>query len=101
MKKGKFNLLYKGILFDAIGFASSFIPIGGTIFDFFWAPYAAVKMNEMYDGTSGKVASFIVFVEEILPFDFIPTFTLMWIYTYVLNGKKDPVPQTIEVKVNE
>ena len=101
MPKEKYNLLFKGMLYDAVGFASSFVPVGGTIFDLFWAPYAAKKMSDMYDGTSGKIASIIVFVEEILPFDFVPTFTLMWLYTYVFSGKETPVPQTIEVEINE
>ena len=36
------------------------------------------------------------FIEEIIPgFDLIPTFTLMWLYTYVL--KKSPAKTTIEV----
>jgi hypothetical protein len=44
----------------------------------------------------------VVFIEEILPItDFIPTFTLMWLYTYVYKGVKAPTPQTIEVEVLE
>ena len=36
-----------------------------------------------------KIAGVITFVEEALPgFDVIPTFTLMWIYTYVFNSEK-------------
>ncbi|WP_317619468.1 hypothetical protein [Aequorivita vladivostokensis] len=57
-------------------------------------------MREMYKGPEGKVASVLVFLEEILPItDVIPTFTLMWLYTFV--WKKQPTPQTIEVRVNE
>ena len=54
----------------------------------------------MYKGTEGKIASVLVFVEEVLPFtDVVPTFTLMWLYTFV--WKKQPTPQTIEIRVNE
>ena len=59
-------------------------------------------MGEMYEGNTGKIASWIVFVEEILPFtDFVPTFTLMWIYTFVFSSEKSSQVQTIEVEVNE
>ncbi|MEZ4857825.1 MAG: hypothetical protein R2781_03355 [Flavobacteriaceae bacterium] len=101
MKKNKFKLLRQGLLYDAIGFGSMLIPFLGWVFDLFWAPFAAKKMNDMYEGTSGKIATAIVFLEEILLFDFIPTFTLMWLYTYVFNTETKPVPQTLEVKINE
>jgi len=50
----------------------------------------------MYKGTEGKVAGVISFIEEIVPgLDIIPTFTIMWFYTYVI---KKEVPEIIEVK---
>ena len=102
MKNSKYTVLKKGLLYDAVGMVTIFIPIIGPFLDIIWAPYAAKKMSDMYEGEQGRIASIVVFVEEILPItDFIPTFTLMWLYTYVWQGKKDPVPQTIEVKVNE
>ena len=53
-------------------------------------------MTKMYDGKKGKIAAAITFVEEALPFlDVIPTFTLMWLYTYIFNNKK--VTPIIEV----
>ena len=80
----KFKLLKKGILLDLIGIATMFIPFWGTIIDLIWAPYAASQMNKMYHGTAGKIAAVIVFLEEIIPgLDIIPTFTLMWLYTFV------------------
>ncbi len=98
MKKKSKNLLLKSIVFDAVGMVTMFIPVVGPFLDIAWAPYAAKKMTEMYPGKKGKIASFIVFVEEILPWtDFVPTFTLMWIYTYVLSSQK--TAQTIEVDV--
>jgi len=102
MKKNKFKLLRKGILYDLAGMATAFIPLIGPFLDILWAPYAAKKMGEMYEGNTGKIASWIVFVEEILPFtDFVPTFTLMWIYTFVFSSEKSSDVQTIEVEVNE
>ncbi|GHA31297.1 hypothetical protein GCM10007103_11080 [Salinimicrobium marinum] len=80
----KKKLLIKSVVYDAIGMASMSIPLVGPFLDLAWAPYAAKKMSEMYPGRKGKLASVIVFLEEILPFtDVIPTFTLMWLYTFV------------------
>lgn len=97
MKSVKNKLLIKSLVYDAIGMASSAVPVVGPFLDLFWAPYAANKMSEMFPGKKGKLASVLVFLEEILPFtDIIPTFTLMWLYTYV--WKKQPVPQPIVVE---
>ncbi len=100
MNSEKNNLLKKGILLDAIGMATMFIPFAGTVIDLLWAPYAAKKMSEMYPGKKGKIASVVVFLEEIIPgLDFIPTFTLMWLYTFV--WKKQPRMQPIRVEVKD
>lgn len=102
MHSEKYKLLRKGLLFDAIGMVTMFIPFVGPVLDIVWAPYAAKQMREMYKGTEGKIASVIVFIEEILPItDLIPTFTLMWMYAYVWKDQKQPMPQTIEVEVVE
>ncbi len=101
MKKIKYKLLRKGILYDLIGMSTIFIPVVGPFLDIVWAPIAAKKMSDMYKGKEGKLASVIVFLEEILPFsDFIPTFTLMWLYTFVWKKQEEPIFQTIEVEVN-
>lgn len=100
MKNLKYSILKKGLLLDGIGMLTMAIPIIGPFLDILWAPYAAKQMRKMYEGEQGKLASAIVFIEEILPItDMIPTFTLMWLYTYIYKGKKDPIPQTIEVEI--
>ncbi|WP_347372646.1 hypothetical protein [Aequorivita sp. Q41] len=100
MKNEKYKLLRRGIIYDVVGMATMAIPVVGPFLDMLWAPFAAKKMTDMYKGTEGKIASVLVFMEEILPFtDVIPTFTLMWLYTFV--WKKQPNPQTIEIRVNE
>jgi len=72
------------LLFDAIGF----IPF----IDLIWAPASAYLMTQMYKGNKGKIAGAISFIEQILPgLDFIPTFTLMWLYTYVFKTKKETI----------
>lgn len=99
MKFYKNKFFLKSVAFDVIGMASVAIPLVGPFLDIIWAPYAAKKMSEMYPGRNGKLASVLVFLEEILPgTDVIPTFTLMWLYTYVWKKEKAPKPQVIEVE---
>lgn len=75
--------LLLGILLDGVGMISFTIPLLGEFSDVIWAPVAAFIMTRMYKGRVGKVASVLTFIEEALPFtDIIPSFTLMWIYTY-------------------
>lgn len=96
-KKEKYHLLKKGIVYDLIGMLSFSIPVIGEFSDIIWAPYAAKKMKEMYPGKKGSIAAVIVFLEEILPYtDVVPTFTLMWVYTFVIQNSK--VPQGVKIK---
>ncbi|WP_298420410.1 hypothetical protein [uncultured Kordia sp.] len=89
-KDNKILKLVLGIIFDLIGYVSYFVPGLAEISDIAWAPLSAWLMTRMYKGTSGKVGAVITFIEEVLPLtDAIPTFTLMWLYTYVFNPKKD------------
>lgn len=100
MKNLKNKLLIRGILYDAIGMATYAIPVAGPFLDLIWAPYAAKLMSEMYPGKKGKIASAIVFLEEILPgTDIIPTFTLMWLYTFIWSKEKSPKEIIIEAEV--
>ena len=77
------------LLFDAIGMLSFTIPYIGEFTDVIWAPMAAWLMTRMYKGKVGQTAGVITFIEELVPgLDIIPTFTLTWIYTYILSAKK-------------
>ena len=77
-----------GILFDTIGMLSFSVPLIGEFSDVIWAPFAGFLMTWMYKGTVGKVGGVVTFLEEILPFsDFIPTFTLTWIYNFIIRDK--------------
>lgn len=81
--------LVLGLLFDAIGMLSFTIPGIGEFGDVIWAPIAAWLMTRMYKGGAGKVAGFFTFLEEVLPFtDFVPSFTLMWVYTHVFRNSE-------------
>lgn len=85
----KTQRLVLGLIFDAIGMASFLIPGIGAFTDIIWAPIAAWLMTRMYKGTPGKAAGVLTFVEELLPgMDIIPSFTLMWAYTYLIQGRK-------------
>ncbi|WP_179338877.1 hypothetical protein [Winogradskyella ludwigii] len=82
----KYKKLGIGILFDALGLVSFIIPGIGEFSDVVWAPISAWLMTRLYAGKAGKIAGVITFVEEALPgFDVIPTFTMMWFYTYVIK----------------
>lgn len=102
MKTLNYNLLLKGILFDLIGMLTMVIPVVGPFLDLAWAPYAAKQMGNMYPGRNGKIASILVFIEEILPFtDIIPSFTLMWIYTYLRSSQPERNARVIPIRVND
>nr|WP_294935578.1 hypothetical protein [uncultured Flavobacterium sp.] len=82
--------LILGIIFDLIGYASYGVPLFAEITDVVWAPIAGFLLSRMYKGTTGTVGGIFVFIEELLPgvMDFIPTFTLTWIYTYIIKKGK-------------
>ncbi|MGB5698241.1 hypothetical protein [Muriicola sp.] len=84
--QNKVKYLFLGLLFDGIGMLSFMIPGIGEFSDVLWAPLAAWLMTRMYKGSSGQLAGIVTFIEEIIPgLDLIPSFTLMWLYTYVLS----------------
>ncbi|HEU0135806.1 MAG TPA: hypothetical protein VFQ50_00805 [Flavobacterium sp.] len=78
--------LVLGILFDAIGMLSFTIPFIGEFSDVIWAPLSAYLMTRLYKGSIGKIGGVFSFIEEIVPFtDVIPSFTIMWFYTYFIS----------------
>ncbi|QBA64257.1 hypothetical protein [Muriicola soli] len=80
----KIKYLLLGLLFDGIGMLSFLIPGIGEFSDVIWAPVAAWLMTRMYKGKTGQIAGVITFIEELVPgFDLIPSFTLMWLYTFI------------------
>jgi len=84
--KNKIKHLFLSLLFDGIGMLSFAIPFLGDFSDIIWAPISAWLMIELYKGKIGKAAGLVSFVEEIIPgLDVIPTFTIMWFYTYIIK----------------
>lgn len=89
MSLNKYIILAASIIFDAIGYISYTIPGLGESIDVIWAPASAFLMTKLYKGNAGKVAAVVSFVEEAIPgLDLVPTFTLMWFYTYVIKSEK-------------
>ena len=86
-KEHKYLKLILSLLFDGIGYLSYLFPGIGEITDVFWAPVSAFLMTKMYKGNKGKIAAIVTFIEELMPgLDVIPSFTLMWIFTYVFSS---------------
>ena len=92
-KNSKTKTLIIGIFFDLLGYVSYVFPP----FDFIWAPLSAYLMTKLYPGKKGRIAAVVSFIEEALPMiDFIPSFTMMWLYTYVFSKQKPKT--TIEIE---
>lgn len=84
--RSKYRHLVLGVIFDFIGTLSFAVPFIGEFSDVIWAPIAGLLLKSMYKGSIGTIGGIMVFVEELAPgLDFIPTFTLTWIYTYVIK----------------
>ncbi|ARV08627.1 hypothetical protein BTO05_02845 [Winogradskyella sp. PC-19] len=79
----KYPKLFLSLLLDALGYVSIIFPP----FDFVWAPLSGLIMTKLYKGKAGKIAGVVAFLEEALPFtDVIPTFSIMWVYTYLIKS---------------
>ena len=87
-KSDKKTKLILSLIFDGIGMLSYIVPVFAESLDVIWAPIAGLILMRMYKGTIGTVGGFMVFIEELMPgIDFIPTFTITWIYTYLIKKK--------------
>ncbi|UPQ78672.1 hypothetical protein M0M57_13725 [Flavobacterium azooxidireducens] len=86
VKDTKSRDLALSLIFDGIGMMSYLVPFFGALSDVIWAPIAGLIMLRMYKGTVGAVSGVLVFIEELMPgLDFIPTFTITWIYKYIIK----------------
>lgn len=94
-KRSKF---IAGIIFDLIGMASYLIPGLGELTDVIWAPISGYLMTRLYPGKTGVFAGAFTTIEELTPgLDIIPSFTIMWLYTYIIKGEKDTNPNVVNV----
>lgn len=86
LQQNKVRNLVLGVVFDIIGTMSFAIPVLGEFSDVVWAPVSGLLMAWLYPGSKGRVAGVVAAAEELLPFtDIIPTFTIMWFYTYLFS----------------
>ncbi len=99
MANDKYKKLGLSLLFDGVGMISYIVPGVLEFTDIVWAPIAGWLMTRMYKGNVGKAAGVFTLIEEALPgFDIIPTFTIMWVYTYVI--KKEKVKDIIDLDIS-
>ena len=77
---------------DLLGYATYSIPVLGEFADLIWAPISAIVFFMMFGGWKGAFGSVFNFIEEILPgTDFIPSFTLMWLWQNFRRSKTTEV----------
>ena len=76
------------IAMDAIGYLTYVIPFFGEFGDIIWAPLSAFLFFKAFGGWRGAFGGIFNFIEELLPgLDFIPSFTIMWIWNSYAKGK--------------
>jgi hypothetical protein len=91
MNKQQPSLLFC-LVMDALGYATYAIPMLGELGDIAWAPVSAFLFYKTFGGWKGAFGSVFNFVEELLPgLDFIPSFTLMWIWNYFGSKKSNTI----------
>lgn len=77
------------ILFDGVGMLSYAFPGVGETIDIAWAPIAGTLYFALFGGIPGVLGGLFTFLEELLPVtDLIPSFTITWLFMYVVWGSK-------------
>lgn len=75
---------------DVLGYATYALPLVGELADIVWAPISALVFFRMFGGWKGAFGGVFAFAEELLPgLDFIPTFTLAWLWRAFSTKQKD------------
>ena len=76
------------ILMDLVGYGTYALPVAGELLDIIWAPISAIIFYKSFGGFKGAFGGVFNFVEELLPgTDFIPSFTITWIWQYFASRK--------------
>ena len=88
-KRVKHLKLGASVVMDLLGMATFLIPGVAELADLVWAPVAAIVHFLLYRSWPGAAGGLVTFVEEILPVsDWVPSFTLNWIFHYMIREKK-------------
>ena len=87
----KYVVLAICILMDGIGMLTYLIPGIAETMDLVWAPISSGILLWLFgDKPEGKVGALVSFAEELsIGFDFIPTFTLTWLFRYVIRKNNE------------
>ena len=100
IKQPKTVSLFFCLLMDFIGYATYAIPVLGEVGDIIWAPISAIIFFKTFGGWKGAFGGLFNFTEEILPgLDFIPTFTITWLWQYF--AKKSDATATIKPQIQQ
>lgn len=92
MNQQKSASLVLCILLDVIGYATYSVPVLGEFGDLLWAPVSAILFYRLFGGWKGFFGGGFNFLEELLPgTDFIPSFTLMWLWQQSQQPKNIPI----------
>jgi hypothetical protein len=79
------------ILMDLVGYATYAIPGLGEFADVLWAPISGIIFYRTFGGWKGTFGGLFNFAEELLPgTDFIPSFTIAWLWMYAGKKKEEP-----------
>ncbi len=93
-KIARIKKLFLSVLIDLLGMATYLIDLftggGGEFVDVFWAPISGILILALYKERFGMglFGAFFGMAEEISPFDFIPTASIMWLNVYVFSKDK-------------
>lgn len=89
--KNKYQKLVACVVLDALGYVSYSVPGLGESIDVVWAPIAGWLNYKLFKERAGAGGALFTFVEEALPgTDFVPSFTITWIYAYLISKKNLP-----------
>jgi hypothetical protein len=87
------------IAMDVIGYATYALPFLGEFADIIWAPVSAVIFYKTFGGWKGTFGGVFNFTEELLPgFDFIPSFSLMWLWQNLFKKETGQTNLPVPVK---
>jgi len=88
-KKNRYLLI--SIVLDLLGMATYLLPMLGEVGDMVFAPIYGIAIFIMYraKAIAATIGGLGGMIEELLPAtDFIPSATLMWVYTFMITKTK-------------